>query len=218
MILSDKTIRAYIESGKLSITPFSSQNLQPASYDVHLGCEFRIFNKEAYECIDPRAKQPNLTKIVYVPILPVEEENEYIILHPGEFLLAETVERIKIPDSLVARLEGKSSLGRLALSVHSTAGFLDSGFEGTITLELSNSSGMPFKLYPKMRIGQVSFVMLTEACERPYGSSGLGSKYQGQSGPTESRSWMSEYLVTGESPYGVHKPFNVDEYKEHSDE
>ncbi len=180
-VLSDRTISKLIAAGRLRIEPFFEAHVQPSSVDVRLGRHFRIFQHSRYTHIDVREPQPDLTQSIAV------EENEPFVLHPGEFALGTTLERVGLPDDLVGRLEGKSSLGRLGLIIHSTAGYIDPGFSGTITLELSNVAKLPIPLYPGMFIGQISFLTLTTPVERPYGFPGLGSKYQDQDKPTESK-------------------------------
>jgi len=184
VVLSDKTIRAQIEAGRIEIDPYDPALLQPSSVDVRVDRYFRVFRNSLYPYIDVKAEQEDLTEMV-------EVDDEPFILHPGEFVLGSTLERVRLPDDLVARLEGKSSLGRLGLLIHSTAGFIDPGWDGHVTLELSNVANLPITIYHGMKIGQLSFVQLTEAAEHPYGSDGLGSKYQGQRGPTPSRYWRN---------------------------
>jgi dCTP deaminase len=178
MILSDRTIREQIEAGRIVIDPFDPACVQPSSVDLHVDAEFRVFRNNRYPFIDVKQKQ-DLTELVEV------KPDEPFILHPGEFVLGSTLERVSIPDDLVARLEGKSSLGRLGLLIHSTAGYVDPGWDGFLTLELSNVANLPITLYPGMKIGQISFFQLTTAAETPYGSA--GNKYQNQQGPTASR-------------------------------
>src|SRR5436190_7103641 len=185
MILSDRDIREHIESGRITIDPFDPGCLQPSSVDLHVDSQFRVFANSRYPFIDVRAEMPDLTELVEV------KPDEPFILHPGEFVLGSTLERVVLPDDLVARLEGKSSLGRLGLLIHSTAGFIDPGFDGHVTLELSNVANLPITIYHGMKIGQISFVQLSEPAEKPYGSGDLGSKYQGQMGPTPSRYWQN---------------------------
>ncbi len=182
MIFSDRSIREAIESGSIIIDPYEAAFVQPSSVDLRVGDRFRIFVNHRYSEIDPRSPQDDLTQLVEMG------EDEPFMLHPGEFVLGSTLERVKLGNDVVARLEGKSSLGRLGLLIHSTAGFIDPGFEGHITLELSNVATLPIAIYPDMKIGQISFYQMTTAAEFPYGSPELGSKYQGQSGPTASRS------------------------------
>jgi len=182
LIYSDRTIKESISSGKIAIEPYEPSFVQPSSVDLRVGNGFRVFVNHRYSEIDPRAPQADLTQLVEVG------EEEPFMLHPGEFVLGSTLERVRLGVDVVARLEGKSSLGRLGLLIHSTAGFIDPGFEGHITLELSNVATLPIAIYPRMKIGQISFYQMTTAAEYPYGSPELGSKYQGQSGPTASRS------------------------------
>ena len=185
MVLSDRTIRRLIGEGRIEIDPYDESLLQPSSVDVRVDRYFRVFHNARYPYIDVKEPQEDLTELVQV-----DDESPFI-LHPGEFVLASTLERIRLPDDLVARLEGKSSLGRLGLLIHSTAGFIDPGWDGHVTLELSNVANLPITIYVGMRIGQLSFVQLSEAAERPYGAAGIGSKYQGQAGPTPSRYWRN---------------------------
>ena len=186
MVLSDRTIREEIESGRIVIDPFEASNVQPSSIDVRVDSRFRVFHNARYPFIDVKEPQDDLTELV-----EVDEDERPFILHPGEFVLGSTLERITLPDDLVARLEGKSSLGRLGLLIHSTAGFIDPGWDGHVTLELSNVANLPITIYYGMKIGQLSFVQLTEPAAVPYGSGELGSKYQGQKGPTPSRYWQN---------------------------
>ena len=179
-VLSDRDIRAAIEAGRVRIDPYDPACLQPSSVDLHLDREFRVFRNNRYPFIDVRTAQPDLTELVSVG------DDEAFILHPGEFVLGQTLEWVELPDDLVSRLEGKSSLGRLGLLIHSTAGYVDPGWKGNLTLELSNVANLPIALYFGMKIGQISFFQMTSAVERPYGSRDLGSKYQGQSEPTAS--------------------------------
>ena len=182
MVLSDRTIRRLLEEGRIGIDPYAEELLQPSSVDVRIDRLFRVFRNSRYPYIDVKQPMEDLTELV-----EVSDEDQPFILHPGEFVLGSTLERIALPDDLVARLEGKSSLGRLGLLIHSTAGFVDPGWDGHVTLELSNVANLPITVYPGMKIGQLSFMQLSEPAERPYGSGGLGSKYQGQRGPTPSR-------------------------------
>ena len=184
MVLSDRTIRRLLDEGRIEIEPYDESLLQPSSVDVRVDRYFRVFHNARYPYIDVREQQEDLTELV-------EVDTEPFILHPGEFVLGSTLERIRLPDDLVARLEGKSSLGRLGLLIHSTAGFIDPGWDGHVTLELSNVANLPITIYHRMKIGQLSFVQLSEPAEAPYGSGGLGSKYQGQKGPTPSRYWQN---------------------------
>ena len=185
MVLSDRTISRLLDEGRIEIEPYDPALLQPSSVDVRVDRFFRVFHNARYPFIDVREPQEDLTELV-----EVDEERPFI-LHPGEFVLGSTLERIRLPDDLVARLEGKSSLGRLGLLIHSTAGFIDPGWDGHVTLELSNVANLPITLYVGMKIGQLSFVQLTEPAENPYGAALLGSKYQGQAGPTPSRYWKN---------------------------
>ena len=185
MVLSDRTIERLLAEGRIEIDPYDSSLLQPSSVDVRVDRYFRVFRNSRYPFIDVKEAQEDLTELVEV------EGDQPFILHPGEFVLGSTLERIRLPHDLVARLEGKSSLGRLGLLIHSTAGFIDPGWDGHVTLELSNVANLPVTIYPEMKIGQISFVQLTEAAETPYGTGGIGSKYQGQRGPTPSRYWQN---------------------------
>ncbi|QMU73384.1 dCTP deaminase [Streptacidiphilus sp. P02-A3a] len=187
MLLSDKDIRAEIESGRVVIDPYDPTMIQPSSIDVRLDRYFRVFENHKYPHIDPSVEQPDLTRLVE------PEGDEPFILHPGEFALASTYEVVTLPDDLASRLEGKSSLGRLGLLTHSTAGFIDPGFSGHVTLELSNVATLPIKLYPGMKIGQLCMFRLTSPAEHPYGSAEYGSRYFGQRGPTASRSYLNFY-------------------------
>lgn len=180
MILSDGSIRRLLTSGEMTIDPMEDIQIQPASVDLRLGSSFRVLVNHTATCIDPFEAQPDLTREVLVPT------GDAFVLHPGEFVLGTTVETIGLPDTLVARVDGKSSLGRWGLLIHATAGFVDSGFIGEVTLELSNVATLPVKLWPGMKIGQVSFVQLDAPSLRPYGHPELGSKYQGQRGATAS--------------------------------
>ena len=185
MVLSDAAIRRLIESGRILVEPYEPALMQPSSLDVRVDRLFRVFRNSRYPYIDVKQEQEELTELVEA------NGDEPFILHPGEFVLGSTLERIVLPNDLVARLEGKSSLGRLGLLIHSTAGFIDPGWDGHVTLELSNVANLPITIYPEMKIGQLSFVQLSEPAEKPYGSGGLGSKYQGQQGPTPSRYWKN---------------------------
>ena len=185
MLLSDRDIRAEITAGRVAVEPFAESMVQPSSVDVRLDRFFRVFENHKYSVIDPSIEQSELTREVVV------EPNEYFILHPGEFVLASTYEIITLPDDIAGRLEGKSSLGRLGLLTHSTAGFIDPGFSGHITLELSNVANLPVKLFPGMKIGQLCLIKLSSPAEHPYGSAVYASRYQGQRGPTASRSWIN---------------------------
>ncbi len=185
VLLSDKDIRAEIDAGRVGIDPFEPGMVQPSSVDVRLDRFFRVFENHRYPHIDPAVEQPDLTRLVE------PEGDEPFILHPGEFVLASTYEVIRLPDDVASRLEGKSSLGRLGLLTHSTAGFIDPGFSGHVTLELSNVATLPIKLWPGMKIGQLCLFRLSSPAEFPYGSSVYGSRYQGQRGPTASRSFQN---------------------------
>jgi dCTP deaminase len=179
-VLSDRDIRAALEAGEIVIRPYDPQDLQPSSVDLHLDRRFRVFRNNRYAFIDVRQEQPDLTELLTIA------DDEPFILHPGEFVLGQTLEWTELPNDLVARLEGKSSLGRLGLLIHSTAGYVDPGWKGNLTLELSNVANLPIALYFGMKIGQISYFRMTSAVDRPYGSKELGSKYQGQSEPTAS--------------------------------
>src|SRR5437660_4758737 len=183
MVLSDATIARLLADGRIEIDPYDAALLQPSSVDVRVDRFFRVFHNNRYPFIDVKVEQAELTELV-----EVEEETQFF-LHPGEFVLGSTLERIRLPDDLVARLEGKSSLGRLGLLIHSTAAFIDPGWDGHVTLELSNVANLPITIYYGMKIGQLSFVQLSEPAASPYGSGKLGSKYQGQQGATPSRYW-----------------------------
>lgn len=184
MVLSDRTIKEEVRRGRIVIEPFDLACVQPSSVDLHLDRQFRVFRHSQWAYIDVRHSMEGLTDLIEV------EDDQPFILHPGEFALGSTRERVALPDDLVARLEGKSSLGRLGLLIHSTAGFIDPGWDGHLTLELSNVANLPITLYYGMKIGQISFLRLTTPVDRPYGSAGLGSKYQGQREPTPSRFYM----------------------------
>ncbi|HEX7099091.1 MAG TPA: dCTP deaminase [Acidimicrobiia bacterium] len=181
MIFSDRTIKEALAEGRIDIEPLEPSYIQPSSVDLRVDRSFRVFENHRHPAIDPRSPQEDITKLVEV------EEGEPFMLHPGEFVLGATLERVRLGLDVVARLEGKSSLGRLGLLIHSTAGFIDPGFEGAITLELSNVATLPIAIYPGMKIGQISFYQMTTPADHPYGSPELGSKYQGQTGPTPSR-------------------------------
>ena len=184
VLLSDRDIKEQIESKRVGVEPFDPAMIQPSSVDVRLDRFFRVFENHKYSEIDPSIEQPELTREVEVA------PDEHFILHPGEFVLASTYEVITLPDDIAGRLEGKSSLGRLGLLTHSTAGFIDPGFSGHITLELSNVANLPVKLFPGMKIGQLCLIKLSSPAEHPYGSEVYGSRYQGQRGPTPSKSWL----------------------------
>jgi dCTP deaminase len=181
LILSDGDIRKAIADGRIGIEPFNDDDVQPSSVDLHVDRLFRTFHNARHPYIDVKKPMDDLTELVEV------QGDEAFILHPGEFVLGSTEEYVRLPDDLVARLEGKSSLGRLGLLIHSTAGYVDPGFEGRLTLELSNVANLPITIYPGMKIGQISFFSLSSAADNPYGSDAVRSKYQGQRGPTPSR-------------------------------
>ncbi|RPA58534.1 dCTP deaminase [Gordonia oryzae] len=185
MLLSDRDIHAAIDSGRLALDPFDAALVQPSSIDVRLDGLFRVFNNTRYTHIDPAQRQDELTTLVE------PAPGEPFVLHPGEFVLGSTLEVCTLPDDLAGRLEGKSSLGRLGLLTHSTAGFIDPGFSGHITLELSNVANLPITLWPGMKIGQLCLLRLTSAALNPYGSAAVGSKYQGQRGPTPSKAYLN---------------------------
>ncbi|MGN0102487.1 dCTP deaminase [Dietzia sp. CH92] len=185
MLLSDRDLRAELDAGRLGIDPFDPQLIQPSSIDVRLDRLFRVFNNSRYTHIDPAQQQDELTELVEVA------DGDPFVLHPGEFVLGATLERLALPDDLAGRLEGKSSLGRLGLLTHSTAGFIDPGFDGHITLELSNVANLPITLWPGMKIGQLCLFRLSSPAETPYGSARVGSKYQGQRGPTASKAYLN---------------------------
>ena len=185
MLLSDRDIHSEIDAKRVALEPFEPSMVQPSSVDVRLDRFFRVFENHRYPHIDPAADQPDLTRMVE------PEGDEPFILHPGEFVLGSTYEVVTLPDDVAARLEGKSSLGRLGLLTHSTAGFIDPGFSGHVTLELSNVATLPIKLWPGMKIGQLCFFRLSSPSEHPYGSEKYGSRYQGQRGPTPSRSFQN---------------------------
>lgn len=185
MLLSDRDILARIDAGRVALDPWDPDMVQPASVDVRLDRSFRVFDNHKYPVIDPAAEQPELTRLVDVG------PDGHFVLHPGEFVLGASYEQVTLPDDLAARLEGKSSLGRLGLLTHSTAGFIDPGFTGHVTLELSNTATMPIMLYPGMKIGQLCFFELSSPARHPYGSGAHGSRYQGQRGPTASRSFAN---------------------------
>ena len=195
MLLSDKDIRNQIEAGHIGLDPLNMELLQPSSIDVRLDRFFRLFDNHRYAFIDPATQQDDLTRFVEV------SSDEPFILHPGEFVLGSTYEKVSLPADIAARLEGKSSLGRLGLLTHSTAGFVDPGFSGHVTLELSNVATLPIKLWPGMKIGQLCFFQLSSESENPYGSAKYGSRYQGQRGPTASRSYKNFHITDiGNSP------------------
>jgi dCTP deaminase len=185
VLLSDRDIKAELGTGRIGLEPYQPEMIQPSSIDVRLDRFFRLFDNHKYPFIDPAEDQPDLTRLVEV------DSDQPFILHPGEFVLGSTYELVSLPDDVAARLEGKSSLGRLGLLTHSTAGFIDPGFSGHVTLELSNVATLPIKLWPGMKIGQMCFFRLSSPTERPYGSSEYSSRYQGQRGPTASRSFQN---------------------------
>jgi len=185
VLLSDRDIRAEIDGGRVRLEPYDEAMVQPSSIDVRLDKLFRLFDNHKYPFIDPAEDQPDLTRLIEV------ERDEPFILHPGEFVLGSSFEVVTLPNDLAARLEGKSSLGRLGLVTHSTAGFVDPGFSGHVTLELSNVATLPIKLWPGMKVGQLCFFRLSSPAENAYGSAKYGSRYQGQRGPTASRSFQN---------------------------
>ncbi len=185
MILSDRSLREALAAGRIVIEPFDESLVQPSSIDVRVDRFFRVFRNHTAGVIDVKHDMANLTELVTIP------DDGVFMLHPGEFVLGSTLERVAVPNDLVARIEGKSSLGRLGLLIHSTAGFIDAGFDGHVTLELSNVANLPITLYPGMKIGQISFLAMTTPADVPYGSKATGSKYQGQRGPTPSRYFMN---------------------------
>ncbi|MBX3091703.1 MAG: dCTP deaminase [Cryobacterium sp.] len=192
MLLSDRDIKAELEAGRVGLDPLDLSMIQPSSIDVRLDRYFRLFDNHKYPFIDPAEDQPELTHLVE------SHDDQPFILHPGEFVLGSTFELVTLPDDVAARLEGKSSLGRLGLLTHSTAGFIDPGFTGHVTLELSNVATLPIKLWPGMKIGQLCFFRLSSPAEKPYGSSDYSSRYQGQRGPTASRSFQNFHRVSTE--------------------
>jgi dCTP deaminase len=183
VILSDRTIREELAAGRIVIDPVDESAIQPSSVDLRVDRLFRVFLNHTMSVIDVRQNLEDLTRLIEI------DDGEAFILHPGEFVLGSTLERVALPDDLVARVEGKSSLGRLGLLIHSTAGFVDAGWNGHLTLELSNVANLPITIYPGMKIGQLSFMTMTTSADVPYGEGRLGSKYQGQRGPTPSRYW-----------------------------
>jgi len=185
VVLSDRTIRRLLHEGRIGIDPYDATLMQPSSLDVRVDRYFRVFRNSRYPYIDVKEAQEELTELVEV------DGDEAFILHPGEFVLGSTLERVTLPDDLVARLEGKSSLGRLGLLIHSTAGFIDPGWDGHVTLELSNVANLPITIYREMKIGQISFMQMSEPASAPYGAGAIGSRYQGQRGPTPSRYWKN---------------------------
>jgi len=189
VLLSDRDIRLEIGAGRIGLDPWNPEMVQPSSVDVRLDRYFRLFDNHKYPFIDPALDQPDLTHLIEV------DPSEPFILHPGEFALGSTFEQVTLPDDIAARLEGKSSLGRLGLLTHSTAGFIDPGFSGHVTLELSNVATLPIKLWPGMKIGQLCFFRLSSPTESPYGSGPYGNRYQGQRGPTASRSFQNFHVT-----------------------
>ncbi|MEO5653540.1 MAG: dCTP deaminase [Marmoricola sp.] len=185
MLLSDRDILAEIQAKRICVEPYDEAMIQPSSIDFRLDRYFRVFENHRYPHIDPAADQSDLTREVE------PEGDEPFILHPGEFVLGSTFEVVSLPDDLAARVEGKSSLGRLGLLTHATAGFVDPGFSGHVTLELANVATLPIKLYPGMKIGQLCFFRLSSPAAHPYGSAKYGSRYQGQRGPTPSKSYAN---------------------------
>ena len=185
VVLSDRTIRREVDAGRIVVEPFDPELVQPSSIDLRVDRRFRVFHNARYPYIDVRQPMEDLTELVEVP------DGQPFILHPGEFVLGQTLERVTLPDDLVARLEGKSSLGRLGLLIHSTAGFVDSGFSGNLTLELSNVANLPITIYHGMPIGQISFMRMDGPVDRPYGSRESDAKYQGQAEPTPSRFYLN---------------------------
>jgi dCTP deaminase len=180
-VLSDGTIRRLIADGRVRVEPFDDTMVQPASIDLRLGSSFRVFHNYRITAIDLADPPKNITELVEV------EDDESFVIHPGEFVLGRTQEHVELPDDVVARIEGKSSLGRLGLIVHATAGFVDPGFKGTLTLEITNLTRVPIILWPGKPIAQLSFMALDRPAERPYGHPDLGSHYHGQVEATESR-------------------------------
>ncbi|MCF2706773.1 dCTP deaminase [Arcanobacterium haemolyticum] len=195
MLLSDRDILTNVESGRITLDPWDPEMIQPSSVDIHLDRFFRLFDNHKYPVIDPAADQPELTRLI-----DVGSDGEFV-LHPGEFVLGSTFETVSLCDDIAARLEGKSSLGRLGLLTHSTAGFIDPGFSGHVTLELSNTATLPIKLYPGMKVGQLCFFQLSSPARKPYGQGATGSRYQGQRGPTASRSHLGFHRIdVGDAP------------------
>jgi dCTP deaminase len=197
VLLSDRDLTKELESGRLAVSPYDPAMLQPSSIDVRLDRYFRVFDNTKYTHIDPAQQQDELTSLVE------QEGEDPFVLHPGEFVLGSTYEQVSLPDDLAGRLEGKSSLGRLGLLTHSTAGFIDPGFDGHITLELSNVANLPITLWPGMKIGQLCLFRLSSSAEHPYGSERAGSRYQGQRGPTPSKAYLNFHRVdTRRDPSG----------------
>ena len=185
MVLSDRSLREALATGRIVVDPLDESCIQPSSIDVKVSNLFRVFRNHTAGIIDVKQDLEDLTELITIP------EDGVFMLHPGEFVLGSTLERIACPNDLVGRVEGKSSLGRLGLLIHSTAGFIDAGFDGHITLELANVASLPITIYPGMKIGQISFMQMTEPATTPYGSEAIGSKYKGQRGPTASRYWQN---------------------------
>jgi dCTP deaminase len=183
MVLSDRSIKQQMTAGRIVVDPCTAEDIQPSSIDLHLAERFQVFRNARYPYIDPAVEQDGLMDMVSASV------EQPFVLHPGEFVLGATVERVTLPDDIVARLEGKSALGRLGLLIHSTAGYIDPGWDGTLTLELSNVANLPIVLTPGMPVGQISFMQMTTPVDRPYGTPGLGSRYQGQVDPTPSRAF-----------------------------
>lgn len=181
MVLSDHDIKIELDAGRIVIDPFEPAFIQPASIDLRLGNDFRVFRNSTHVAIDPQVHQPDLTEEIIVA------DDGAFVLHPGQFALGTTLERIALPVDVLGKLEGKSSLGRLGLMIHSTAGYIDPGWDGQVTLELSNVANLPILLRPGMRIGQISFERMSSPVDLPYGSPELGSHYQGQRGATAAR-------------------------------
>lgn len=190
MLLSDRDIRAQVDAGRVVLDPYDDTMVQPSSIDVRLDRFFRLFDNHKYPFIDPAEEQPELTRLVEVA------PDEAFVLHPGEFVLGSTYEQVTLPDDIAARVEGKSSLGRLGLLTHATAGFVDPGFTGHVTFELSNVATLPIKLWPGMKIGQLCFFRLSSPAEHPYGSARSANHYQGQRGPTASRAFVNFHRTT----------------------
>lgn len=187
MILSDRSLREQLDAGRIVIDPLDDSLIQPSSIDVRISNLFRVFRNHSAGVIDVKQDMTGLTELIEMPCNEQGVGDEPFMLHPGEFVLGSTLERMTVPNDLVGRVEGKSSLGRLGLLIHSTAGFIDAGFDGHITLELANVASLPITLYPGMKIGQISFMAMTSPADLPYGQGAKGSKYQGQAGPTPSR-------------------------------
>ena len=200
MLLSDRDIRTDLASGRIGLDPFDDEMIQPSSVDVRLDRYFRLFDNHKYPVIDPSLPQPELTRLVEV------DPDDSFMLHPGEFVLASTLELVTLGDDVAARLEGKSSLGRLGLLTHSTAGFIDPGFSGHVTLELSNVATLPITLWPGMKIGQLCYFRLTSPAEKPYGAGATGSRYLGQRGPTASRSDVNFHITRIARPPAADAP------------